>query len=64
MQADKFSIKESLEHVLNYLNEMKRLATEIRNEADDDNDFEVVAMFEDHVADYSKNIWFVSAMLD
>jgi starvation-inducible DNA-binding protein len=43
---------------------MKRLATEIRNEADDDNDFEVVAMFEDHVADYSKNIWFVSAMLD
>ncbi len=64
LQADKFSIKESLEHVLNYLNEMKRLATEIRNEADDDNDFEVVAMFEDHVADYSKNIWFVSAMLD
>lgn len=64
LQADKFSIKEALEHVLNYLNEMKRLATEIRNEADDDNDFEVVAMFEDHVADYSKNIWFVSAMLD
>ncbi len=42
---------------------MKDLATEIRNTADEEEDFETVAMFEDYVADYSKNIWFVKAML-
>ena len=42
---------------------MRDLATEIRNEADGDGDFEVVAEFEGHVADYSKNIWFIKASL-
>jgi starvation-inducible DNA-binding protein len=63
LDTDKFSCKESLENVLDYLNEMKELATEIRNEADEDGDFEAVAEFEDHVSDYSKNIWFVKSML-
>ncbi len=43
---------------------MRNLATNIRNLADEDGDFEVVAMFEDYVGEYSKNIWFVKAMLD
>ena len=47
LDKDKFTVKESLELVLDYLNEMKRLATEIRNEADEDGDFEVVMEFED-----------------
>lgn len=64
LDGDKFSCKESLEIVLDYLNEMKKLATEIRNEADEDGDFEVVAEFEDHVSGYSKNIWFVKSMLE
>ena len=63
LDKDKFTVKESLELVLDYLNEMKRLATEIRNEADEDGDFEVVMEFEEHVADYSKQIWFVKSML-
>ena len=63
LDKDKFSIKESLEIVLDYLNEMRNLATEIRNEADEDGDFEVVMEFEEHVAGYSKNIWFVKSML-
>jgi len=63
LDKDKFTIKESLEIILDYLNEMKRLATEIRNEADEDGDFEVVMEFEDHVADYSKQIWFVRSIL-
>ena len=29
-----------------------------------DGDFEEVAMFEDYVGEYSKNIWFVKVMLD
>ncbi|HHZ02245.1 MAG TPA: DNA starvation/stationary phase protection protein [Tissierellia bacterium] len=63
LEVDKFDCKESLEIVLGYLEEMKKLATDIRNEADEDGDFEVVAEFEDHVAGYSKNIWFVKSML-
>lgn len=63
LDKDVFRTKESLEIVLGYLEEMKKLATEIRNEADEDGDFEVVAEFEDHVAGYSKNIWFIKSML-
>lgn len=63
LDKDQFSCRESYEIVLDYLNEMKNLATEIRNEADQDGDFEVVAEFEDHVAGYSKNIWFVKSIL-
>jgi starvation-inducible DNA-binding protein len=63
LDKDKFGIEESLEIILDYLNEMKKLATEIRNEANEDDDFEVVAEFEDHVAGYSKNIWFINSML-
>lgn len=63
LDKDRFSCQESLEIVLDYLTEMKTLATEIRNEADEDGDFEVVSEFEDHVAGYSKNIWFVKSIL-
>ena len=64
LDGDKFSCNESLEIVLDYLNEMNNLATEIRNEADEDGDFEVVAEFEGHVSGYSKNIWFIKSMLE
>ena len=58
-----FSRKEVLEIVKADLELLKRLATEIRNLADDENDFVTVALFEDHVADYGKNIWFLTSML-
>ena len=60
---DEFSVEDSLEIVKEDLTLMKKLATEIRNESDEENDFEAVAIFEDHVSEYSKNIWFVNAML-
>ena len=63
LDRDRFTCEESLQILEGYLNEMRDLATEIRNEADGDGDFEVVAEFEGHVADYSKNIWFVKSML-
>ena len=64
LDTDKFTCEESLKLVQEYLNEMKKLATDIRNEADDDGDFEIVAEFEDHVAGYSKELWFIRAKLD
>ncbi|NLM25970.1 MAG: DNA starvation/stationary phase protection protein [Firmicutes bacterium] len=63
VKAKDFSIKESLEVVKQDLQAMKDLATEIRNTADEAGDFETVAVFEDYVAFFSKNIWFISAML-
>lgn len=63
LKAKDFSVKESLEIVKHDLELMKALATEIRNAADEEGDFETVAMFEDYVAYYSKNLWFVSSML-
>ena len=58
-----FSVKESLEIAKKDLELMKELATEIRNLADENGDFETVAIFEDYVAFYSKNIWFINSML-
>ena len=63
VKAKDFSIIESLEIVKNDLETMRSLATDIRNTADEEGDFETVAMFEDYVAHYSKNIWFVNSML-
>lgn len=63
IKAKDFLVKESLEIIKMDLESMKELATEIRNTADEEGDFETVAMFEDYVADLSKNIWFVEAML-
>ena len=63
VKAKDFSIIESLEIVKNDLETMRALATDIRNTADEEGDFETVAMFEDYVAHYSKNIWFVNSML-
>ncbi len=58
-----FSSKESLDLVKADLTAMRTLATDIRNNADENGDFETVGMFEDFVAFYSKNLWFVDAML-
>lgn len=63
IKAKDFAIIESLEITKKDLELMKELAVEIRNTADEEGDFETVAMFEDYVAFYSQNIWFLSAML-
>lgn len=58
-----FSCTEVLEIVQADVQKMKDLAVELRNEADDAGDFETVALFEEHVAGYSKNLWFLRAMM-
>lgn len=52
-----------LETIQQDLNSMKNLAIDIRNEADADGDFGIVSDIEDHVADYSKNLWFIQSIL-
>jgi len=63
VSTKEYDAKETLEIVKEDLELMKDLATKIRNTADEEEDFETVAIFEDYVADYSKNLWFVSSML-
>ncbi len=63
VKAKDFSVKESLEIIREDMKLMKDLAVNIRNTADEEGDFETVAMFEDYVAYYSKNLWFINSML-
>ena len=63
LDGDRFSCREVLEIIEGYLDDMRKLATEIRNEADEEGDFEVVMEFEEHVAGYRKELWFVRSML-
>ena len=57
-----FSTKEVLTIVKSDMELMKALALEIRTLADEAGDFEIVAEMEDHVGEYNKNLWFLSAM--
>ena len=59
----RFTPAQVLEIVRDDLQAMKDLAVEIRNAADEAGNFEVVAMFEEHVAGYSKNLWFINSMM-
>lgn len=63
IDKDKFSTVEVLEIMKEDLGKMRELATEIRNLADEANDFVTVAEFEGHVEGYNKNLWFIEAML-
>jgi len=63
VEPKEFSAKEVLEILLKDIRKMKELALEIRNQADEEGDFAVVNVFEDHIASYNKNIWFIESML-
>lgn len=57
-----FTAKEVLDIVKADMEAMNALAVEIREVADAEGDFGVVAMMEDHVAANTKQLWFISAM--
>ncbi len=63
LDKDVFTVRETLEIVLEYLTTMRELALEIRNLAAEEDDFDIANEFEDHIAGYNKNIWFVKSML-
>ena len=53
-----------LEEVLKDIKHLKELAVELRASFDEDGEFGVVAMLEDHIAGYEKEIWFLESMMD
>lgn len=58
-----FNTSEVLEILKSDMELMKTLGVEIRNLADSEDDFATVAMFEDHIGSFSKNLWFLNSML-
>lgn len=63
LDSEKLAIKEALAIVLEDLKMLNKAAKEIRETADEDDLFDVVAMMEEHCANYQKTIWFISSML-
>lgn len=63
IDAKDFGITEALSLVESDMKAMAALAKEIRDEAERQDDFQVVAMFEGYLEGYSKNLWFLRAML-
>lgn len=63
VEPKKFTCKEGLELVLEDMELMRTMATELRNASDEQGWFSAVSMFEDHVNDYNKQIWFIKSIL-
>ena len=63
LPSNELSGKEALEIVLDDFSNMKSLAEEIRNEADEANLYDFVGHFESDLGQYNKSIWFIKAML-
>jgi starvation-inducible DNA-binding protein len=63
LPSEKVEVKEALSIVLEDIKAFDKEAKDIRSTADEDDVFDVVAMMEDHCADYQKTIWFISSML-
>ena len=55
-----YSIAEAFGVVKEEYTKLKALATEVRNLADDEGDFVTVALMEDMVAEYDKQLWFIA----
>lgn len=62
IESKDYSVEEVIDLVEAELKALCELATRIRNEADEANDFVLVAQFEDYIAEFQKNLWFIKAM--
>jgi starvation-inducible DNA-binding protein len=64
LPSEAVDVKTALSITLEELKAFDAAAKDIRSAADEEDAFDVVAMMEDHCADYQKTIWFISSMLD
>lgn len=63
LDAKEFKAEEVLKIVESDIQEMVKLAKEIRADAADHDNFQVANQFEDYLTAYAKNLWFISATL-
>ena len=63
LESKDYSIEDALKIAVEDQKLLRKLATEIRNEADEKGDFTLVALMEGEVAAQNKRIWFIESML-
>ena len=63
LDSKEVSIKESIEITLADMELLKEQTLKIRESADKEDAFDLVAMMEDYISNYNKNIWFLKSML-
>ncbi|MEC9485623.1 MAG: DNA starvation/stationary phase protection protein [Candidatus Izemoplasma sp.] len=63
LSNDNIKVDEALKVAKEELEYLKTSALNIRKEADNNDDFVTVALMEDHVAAYDKEIWFIESAL-
>ena len=63
VEPKNFEAKEVLEIVKQDLLTLKQEAVDLRNASDEENYFEAVGLFEDHIDYYNKQLWFISSTL-
>lgn len=63
LEAREFDQDEALEIVLDDLKELKSMAVEIRESAEEIDEFDVVGELEEHIDYYNLKIWFLESML-
>ncbi len=62
LDSQEISVEKVLDILAKDMMYMKNKAEEIRKAADSDDIYDVVAMLEDHLINYNKNIWFINSM--
>lgn len=63
LDSKEISTKDALKITLEELEALKTLALEIREKANEEDDFLTANMFEDFVTTFVKDIWFLNSML-
>ena len=63
LESKEYSIEDALKIALEDQKLLRKLATEIRSEADEKGEFTLVALMEDEVAAQNKRIWFIESTL-
>lgn len=63
IMPEDFTCAQALEIVVEDMEAMRSMATDLRNKSDEAGWFSAVSMFEEHVDDYNKQLWFLKAML-
>lgn len=63
LESQEISVEDTLHIVLADLETLRTDALKLRRLADEESNYTLVSILEDHLANYTKNIWFIHAML-
>ena len=63
LETKEVSIECALSTLLSDMKALREEALKLREQADEEGNFSLVAMMEDHIANFNKRIWFVEVMV-